>query len=226
LDSALMVARDIGDRTQIASALTGLAHIVHLEGEHRAAVDLMRDAMRSFERGRHLAAALMCLDGIANMALALGDGRHAAWCIGAVDGMTERTGFARQEAVQGEHQARVDAVIAAIGRDAWHEAWAAGRALEPEAVLADAYAWQPPIGVVSSGTTTAVSRMPEEAELLSPRELEVLRLMADGLTNQEIAEALYLSHRTATSHASNILGKLGLTTRTAAVAYAIRSGLA
>ncbi|HEV2128011.1 MAG TPA: tetratricopeptide repeat protein, partial [Thermomicrobiales bacterium] len=80
LDSALMVARDIGDRTQIANALTGLAHIVHLQGEHRAAVDLMGDAMRSFERGGHLAAALMRLDDIADMALALGDGRHAAWC--------------------------------------------------------------------------------------------------------------------------------------------------
>jgi DNA-binding NarL/FixJ family response regulator len=61
---------------------------------------------------------------------------------------------------------------------------------------------------------------------LTPRELEVLRLMADGLTNQEIADTLFLSRRTVTSHATAILGKLGLTSRTAAVSYAIRHELA
>jgi NarL family two-component system response regulator LiaR len=61
---------------------------------------------------------------------------------------------------------------------------------------------------------------------LSAREIEVLRLMAAGLSNQEIADALFVSLRTATSHASHILGKLDLTSRTQAVAYAIRSGIA
>lgn len=61
---------------------------------------------------------------------------------------------------------------------------------------------------------------------LTPRELEVLRLMADGLSNQEISDMLYISVRTATSHATNILTKLNLRSRTAAVAFAIRSGLA
>lgn len=60
---------------------------------------------------------------------------------------------------------------------------------------------------------------------LTPREMEVLRLMADGLTNQAIADRLYLSRRTVTSHASNINAKLGVTTRTAAVAWALRNGL-
>jgi NarL family two-component system response regulator LiaR len=54
----------------------------------------------------------------------------------------------------------------------------------------------------------------------------VLKLIADGLTNQEIADALFVSHRTVASHASSILGKLDLTSRTAAVSYAIRHGLA
>lgn len=61
---------------------------------------------------------------------------------------------------------------------------------------------------------------------LTERELEVLQLMADGLTNQEIAGALFISHRTVTGHTSHILGKFGLASRTAAVAYAIRHRLA
>lgn len=61
---------------------------------------------------------------------------------------------------------------------------------------------------------------------LSPRELEVLRLMANGLTNQQVADELFLSRRTVTSHVTSILGKLDLSSRTAAVSYAIRTGIA
>ena len=61
---------------------------------------------------------------------------------------------------------------------------------------------------------------------LTPRELEVLRLIADGLTDREIGDALFVSRRTATSHVASILTKLGVPSRAAAVAYAIRHQLA
>lgn len=60
---------------------------------------------------------------------------------------------------------------------------------------------------------------------LSARELEVLRLIADGLANQEIAEALVIGERTVKSHVSNILSKLHLADRTQAAVYAWREGL-
>ncbi len=66
---------------------------------------------------------------------------------------------------------------------------------------------------------------PGTDDRLSPREREVLQLMAQGKTNQEIAEALFISSRTAANHVSNILAKLDLGSRTAAVAYAIRHHL-
>ena len=55
---------------------------------------------------------------------------------------------------------------------------------------------------------------------LTPRELEVLRLIADGQTNKGVANALGLSERTVDRHVSNILGKLGVASRAAATAYA------
>ncbi len=63
-------------------------------------------------------------------------------------------------------------------------------------------------------------------EPLTARELEVLRLIARGLSNQQIADQLVISEATVRSHVSNILGKLQLASRTQAALYALREGLA
>ena len=60
---------------------------------------------------------------------------------------------------------------------------------------------------------------------LTAREREVLALVADGFTNRRIAETLFISESTAGVHVSNILGKLGVATRTEAAAVATRLGL-
>lgn len=63
-------------------------------------------------------------------------------------------------------------------------------------------------------------------EPLTQRELEILRLIAQGLENKEIAEQLVISEATVRTHVSNILGKLHLASRTQAALYALREGLA
>ncbi|MFO7634148.1 MAG: response regulator transcription factor [Caldilinea sp.] len=62
-------------------------------------------------------------------------------------------------------------------------------------------------------------------EALTPRELAVLRLIAQGLSNQEIADRLVVSEATVRAHVSRILGKLHLASRTQAALYAVREGL-
>ena len=69
----------------------------------------------------------------------------------------------------------------------------------------------------------AVASPPDE---LTERELEVLRLIADGLNNREIAARLVISEKTVKTHVSSILGKLHLEDRTQAAVYAFRHGLA
>jgi DNA-binding NarL/FixJ family response regulator len=74
-----------------------------------------------------------------------------------------------------------------------------------------------------------ISAIPQSAdgqiEALTPRELQVLRIMAQGLANKEIAEQLGISDHTAKFHVASILGKLGAATRAEAVALGIRKGL-
>lgn len=70
------------------------------------------------------------------------------------------------------------------------------------------------------------SDLPPTEEPLTEREVETLRLIAQGLTNQEIAEKLTISERTVGKHVSNILDKLYLANRTQAALYALRRGLA
>ena len=74
-------------------------------------------------------------------------------------------------------------------------------------------------------TVAGARRTPSDAHGLSPRELQVLRLVAAGETNKAIAAELVLSERTVERHVSNIFAKLAVSTRAAATAYAYEHGL-
>lgn len=67
--------------------------------------------------------------------------------------------------------------------------------------------------------------LPPAEQPLTEREIDVLQLIAQGLSNQEVAEKLVISERTVAGHVRNILGKLHLASRTQAALYAIRTGL-
>ena len=68
-------------------------------------------------------------------------------------------------------------------------------------------------------------RAPDNPETLTDRETEVLRLLAAGQANKEIARSLTIGEKTVKTHVSNILGKLGVQSRTQAALYAVRIGL-
>lgn len=119
-----------------------------------------------------------------------------------------RTRVALAEAVHGEApEAAVAEARAALGV---FEDLGAGR--EAEAVAA----WLRHVGA------TAARTGPRGLGLLTKRELQLLALLAEGLSNPEMAERLYISRRTVEHHVASILSKLGLRNRTEAAAYAAR----
>ena len=73
--------------------------------------------------------------------------------------------------------------------------------------------------------TAAPATLPQEGAALTPRELDVLRLVAQGLGNKEIAAELDLSAHTVKYHLASVLAKLGVRSRTEAVSRGIRTGL-
>ena len=93
-----------------------------------------------------------------------------------------------------------------------------------DAVLAPAVTRQL-LDQVGRRLPAAMSRAPEGLAELTDREQQVLRMLAVGLSNAEIAEALVLSEATVKTHVSNLLGKLGLRDRVQAVIYAYENGL-
>ena len=109
---------------------------------------------------------------------------------------------------------------AAMGDEAFEAEYATGRALDLAQVLA-----------ALARTDTAAEQGPaaesgEAVSVLTPRELDVLKLVAQGLSNADIARRLVLSEHTVHRHLANILRKLDLSSRAAAAAWGVRTGLA
>ncbi len=100
----------------------------------------------------------------------------------------------------------------ALGERRFAIAWAAGRSLTPTQVIAEALD-----SLVPPTSTNDIS--------LTPREGEILRLLASGQTDSAIATALFISVRTVEHHVARIFAKIGVHNRTAATTAAIATGL-
>jgi DNA-binding NarL/FixJ family response regulator len=106
-----------------------------------------------------------------------------------------------------------------------HEVVAAVRAVAAGDAVLSAAVTRRLLDQVARRLPAPVSRRPEDADPLTEREHEVLRMLANGLSNAEIASALVVSEATVKSHVSHLLGKLGLRDRVQAVIYAYETRL-
>jgi DNA-binding NarL/FixJ family response regulator len=134
--------------------------------------------------------------------------------------VSETTGLGRWPSLRAREDTAA-AAQSALGAQRFAAAWAAGRvsgaaALEEALALAEQMA---------SAPTRRLPPDPAGRLGLTAREHEVLRLMAEGRSDREIAAELSLAYRTVTSYVTSILNKFGVASRTAAVTQAHRSGL-
>jgi DNA-binding NarL/FixJ family response regulator len=102
-----------------------------------------------------------------------------------------------------------------LGDDAYRVAWTTGRRISHASLESE---MERLLSVPGRVQTT--EQVESETDHLTPREQEVLGFLVAGYSNREIAVSLFISHRTAATHVSNILAKFGVGTRAGAVAYA------
>jgi predicted ATPase/DNA-binding CsgD family transcriptional regulator len=231
LDEALGGFREMGHTWAIAILECQIADVNLARGDFAAAARGYRTSLRMVMDHNSDWGVAFALDGSGCLGVATGQlaagirlhaaGRAALEAIGTFVSPRDRARW--------EHVA--SAARAGLGDAAFETAWTAGRSLTPEAALAEAEIVLDRAEAVASagerGGAGDVTERPGGSDgfRLTRREREVLRLLVAGRSNREIAAALFVSHRTATTHVTNILAKLGVETRTEAAAIAVRQGL-
>jgi predicted ATPase/DNA-binding NarL/FixJ family response regulator len=219
---ALALARAGGHAWSEVLALGVLAHVAV---DRAAYAEGLRLGLQQFAAAHALGAKLGAagaLGTLAGVVLAMGQLEQATRLLAAGRALGDTIGV-----VPVAHHLYSERVLAdvqhGLGESLFASTWAAGSALTPEEALADLLAEPEPFArhaARGSGHDTGTDTV------FTPREREVLRLVAAGRSNREIAGELFVSVPTVKRHLSNILGKLDLPSRSALNTYAHNHGLA
>jgi non-specific serine/threonine protein kinase len=207
LDEVRALARGPEAPRGRAALFRGLVAI--LEADRPTALHCCTDSLDIFHRLRNRYAAGASLDGLAALAVADGDPVRALRLSGAAAALRDSTGA--QLAPHWRDVVRtaiVEPAMEAAGKRA-AAAWAEGRRMDLDQAVRAARAGLP-APLAASSKATGRPRRPDG---LSARELEVARLVAQGLTNREIAERLVIAERTAEGHVERIRKKLNVRSR-------------
>jgi DNA-binding CsgD family transcriptional regulator len=228
-EQSLETMRVLGDRLSIGRNLHGLGEVAFGQDNLVAAHDMHRQSAAIFHELHDLPLLFWSLDSLAGVAVAQGHPARGIRLFGAAAALRSTMGVPQPPF----RRARYERILA-LGRSQLDEAtatqaWAQGQAMTVEQAVQYAFvtagvASHPPS---SNQSTQAQPARRDTSSLseLTDREQEVLRLVARGMTDAQVAEQLVLSVRTINSHLRSIFNKLGVNTRTAASRYAVEHGL-
>ena len=217
MEEAHALTREQGDPWSIAFALSILGNLVLQRGDADRAGTLQRESLALRHAIEDSVGIGRCLDGLGWVASAQGQPVRAARLFGAAEALRERTGAAPHLPWRAEHERRVADAWMRLAEDAFAAEWSEGRALSLDQAIAYALASER----AGPADTTAPTRPSQGVRPggLSPRELEVALLIAQGQTNRRIAEALVIAEWTVDTHVRHILTKLGFRSRAQVAAW-------
>jgi predicted ATPase/DNA-binding CsgD family transcriptional regulator len=219
IEESLVLYRETGYRLEgISESLSILGKVAAVQGDYTAARALYEESLAIAREVGHKLDIASCLQGLASIVAAQGEYAWAAQLWGAAESLREVMGAPIPPVYRADYERAVAAARAQLGEKAFAAAWAEGRTMTPEQALAarGPMTISPPASSISS---------PPASLGLTRRELEVLRLLATGLTDAQIAEQLVLSLHTIHAHLRTIYSKLGVTSRSAATRYAFEHQL-
>jgi predicted ATPase/DNA-binding CsgD family transcriptional regulator len=199
----------------IGTALTRLATTLRREGQIDRAEQVLADAFVELDRYGAVSGTVHCLEEAARIALLRSDAARAAALLAAAGRTREEIGMTYHAATRREMTATLGEVRGALSPQLFDAAWQKGRSLTRVESIELATAiddrWS---------RSLSVERASEPA--LTRRELEVARLVADGLTNGQIAERLAISPGTSRIHVERVREKLGCSSRVQIAAWVLR----
>jgi predicted ATPase/DNA-binding CsgD family transcriptional regulator/transcriptional regulator with XRE-family HTH domain len=214
-EEALRVGREAGSTTWPPYALFVLASLAHERGDVSGAGARYREAIELAWEHHDRLCIRMALPGLAGLATLEGDPVRALRLAGAANALEEDAGIWAFPPIRARHERWLEAAREAIDPQAREAAWAAGRALNLEETVA-----------YSLEQGTAIEDPVAGAQNpLTAREREVLELIAQGRSNREIAEALFVTEHTVKYHVGSLFRRLNVTSRAEAVARASALGL-
>ncbi|MBA3276402.1 MAG: tetratricopeptide repeat protein, partial [Chloroflexia bacterium] len=212
-EEALAMQRGLGFTWAACDSLFLLARIANSRGEANRATELYRESLGLASEHRDLQQIVDHFDDLALVDREAGRFERAVLLLGAGGRLHDLLGGHPSAGLQ----ARIDGLAGdarlTLGEQDFNEAWQAGRVLSLDDAIAMALQVEVPSRLPDTPPATAkwgVTR----------RELAVLCLVADGQTDQEIADGLFISRRTVNTHVSHLLTKLDVPTRKQAVALA------
>ncbi|CAN5554461.1 LuxR family transcriptional regulator [soil metagenome] len=197
----------------LGASLRVLGDLAHDAGDATWALAYYRESVQLAEERSDARLLAESISGMASLTFKAGNAIQAARLYGAVASLREREGIT-EGWDRREHSRREALVKASLSTESYEWEWAKGAETPLAKLLRD------------PSEDEAPDASPIEADRkLTARELQVLRLVAQGYSNHQIGESLGISHRTAGVHVGNLLAKIGVETRTAAASFAIREGL-
>ncbi|HEY7033098.1 MAG TPA: LuxR C-terminal-related transcriptional regulator [Thermomicrobiales bacterium] len=223
-EEALRLSGAIDDQVGRVRALHSLAYLAYKMRDYPRAARLSRETLELRWRMRDVFSISASFEDIADIAGMTGQAAAAARLYGVAEALRERLDTPIPPFYLPGYEREVDVARKALGADAFAAARAAGRALPLGEAVVEALALAEALGQRPE-PVAAPARTAATHGHLSERELEVLPLLAAGYSDREIADALFISPRTAQGHVAKVLAKLGVRTRAAAVGAAIAAGL-
>ncbi len=198
--------------TSITHVLWSLGNVARDQGDYAAARSLYGEGLAAAQEQGGAFHVAVLLDSFASLAAAEGQAARAARLLGAAEAVRTASDVALAPVYRRDfYGAIIETVRAALDEETLKVAWAAGRAMSLQE--AGRYALGDDDERRQARAVPAASAASSRA-LLSPREREVVALVAEGLTNRQIAERLVVTERTAAAHVEHILAKLGFSSRT------------
>jgi predicted ATPase/DNA-binding CsgD family transcriptional regulator len=223
LEESQVLLKEAGGRGRMAEVFITQGLLSLGEGDSPAARARIEESLRlSLELDNKWNIA-WCLEGLAAVAAAQGEPVRAVWFMSAAQALREAIGTPLPSLSQAMHELTITSVHTQLGEQAFDAAWAEGRAMTPEQILVNLEPMPKPALITPS--SASVASLPPPHAGLTPRELEVLVLLSQGLTSSQIAEQLIIGVVTVNFHVRSIYSKLGVSSRAAATRYTLEHHL-